>query len=123
MPISTPPYRDRFTFPNLEDLEIPIAVVGGDFPHLGIGQVDVGEVDVGETTTVPGGNATGYRDRFTFPSLETTETQIAVVGGDFPATIGPVDVGDVYVGQVETTGGEGYGYRDRYNFIESDLTP
>lgn len=64
-----------------------------------------------------------YRNRHTFPDLTTTSTQIAIVGGDFPQTIGQVDVGDVSVGEVSTSTAGSYNYRDRYDFDEEDFTP
>lgn len=64
-----------------------------------------------------------YRNRHTFAAQTTTTTQIAVVGGEFPMSIGTVDVGDISVGQVETTTENSYGYRDRFEFDVDELTP
>lgn len=66
--------------------------------------------------------STPYRNRHTFPTQTTTMTNIAVVGGNFPMTIGNVDVGDVSVGQQEVTTKNSYGYRDRFQFDVDELT-
>lgn len=64
-----------------------------------------------------------YRDRHTFAAITTTVEDIAVVGGNFPMTIGDVDVGDVSVGEQSTTTVGSYGYRDRFQFDVDELTP
>jgi hypothetical protein len=69
-----------------------------------------------EITSLP------YRNRHTFPAQTTTTTNVAVVGGNFPMTIGDVDVGDVSVGQQEVTTEGSYGYRDRFQFDVDELT-
>lgn len=64
-----------------------------------------------------------YRSRFTFPAITTTETDIAVVGGEFPDTIGDVEVGNVSVGETDTSTVGSYGFRNRYSFNVEELTP
>lgn len=64
-----------------------------------------------------------YRGRFTFPAITTTVTDIAVVGGEFPDTIGEVDVGEVSVGEQRTTTEGSYNWRKRYQFDVDELTP
>lgn len=64
-----------------------------------------------------------YRTRYTFPDLTTTVIDIAIVGGQFPETIGDVAVGNVSVGEQDTTAAGSYFYRNRYSFDESELTP
>lgn len=120
--IQTLTYRDRFTFPNLIEDVIPIAVVGGEFENPPIGTVDVGDVEVGQVISLGYGGG-GYRDRFTFPAEGIIETPIAVVGGEFDAPpIGTVDVGDVSVGETYITR-HAYAYRDRFTFDLTTLNP
>lgn len=64
-----------------------------------------------------------YRNRHTFASVTTTTTDIAVVGGEFPDTIGTVDVGDVSVGEQDITTVGSYNWRNRYQFDVDELTP